>query len=122
MRVKSYPTKVRSADPKPWSFLTKTKITTGTMNFNNMRTASKATLSPGSRRSRPKKLYIRFVKKKKKKKKKTRGEGQVYKRRDLLLDLGGGESGERFEDELGLEDALAGQTAARCGPWQLAHF
>ena len=53
--------------------------------------------------------------KKKKKKKKTRGEGQVYKRRDLLLDLGGGESGERFGDKLGLEDALAGQTAARCG-------
>ena len=52
----------------------------------------------------------------------TRGEGQVYNRRDLLLDLGGGELGERFEDELGLEDALAVQTAARCGPWQLAHL
>ena len=120
MRVKSYPTKVRSAVPKPRSMLTKTKITTGTMSFNNTRTASIATLRPGSRRSRPKKLYIRFVKKKKKKK--TRGEGQVYKRRDLLLGLGGGESRERFEDELGLEDALAGQTAARCGPWQLAHL
>ena len=118
MRVKSYPTKVRSAVRKPRSMLTKTKITTGTMNFNNMRTASIATLSPGSRRSRPKKLYIRFVKKKKK----TRGEGQVYKRRDLLLDLGGGESGESFEDEVGLEGALARQTAARCGPWQLAHL
>ena len=52
----------------------------------------------------------------------TRGEGQVYKRRDLLLDLGGGELGERFKDKLGLEDALAVQTAARCGPWQLAHL
>ena len=58
------------------------------------------------------KMYIRIVTNKNE----TRGEGQVYKQRDLLLDLGGGESGERFEDELGLEDALAGQTAARCGP------
>ena len=45
-----------------------------------------------------------------------REEGQVYKRQDLLLDLGGGESGERLEDELGLVGVLTGQTAARCGP------
>ena len=41
--------------------------------------------------------------------------GRVYTRRDLLLDRGGGESGELLEDELGLVGVSAGQTPARCG-------
>lgn len=43
------------------------------------------------------------------------GGGRVYTQRDLLLDQGGGESGERLEDELGLVGVSAGQTPAWCG-------
>ena len=58
MPVNSCPKKVGIALPKAPEYADKQKkVTTGTINFNNMRTASIATLIPRSLRSRPKNVY-----------------------------------------------------------------
>ena len=63
-------------------------------------------------------MYTRIINNKKR----YKGEVRVYTGQALLLDQEGGESEECLEDDLGLFGVSAGQTAAPCGPWQLAHL
>ena len=86
-------------------------------NFNYTRTDASTKLSPRFPRSMARKI-TRLLNNNKQ----YKGVGRVYTRRDLLLDRGDGESRERLDDELGLMGVSAGQTAARCGPWQLKHL